>query len=214
MDNMTYIHRFHSQNSWRPRARLLLAAGDYLAVSIRLKSNIALYLDQLSLALTLMITFVCGLIHLYSIGYMAGDPGHVRYFALLNLFVFAMLLGVLLIWAAISKLANVQEFYGGLIAYRLPLANVLLRATAVLLGRDPGHPPDPVLGREGRDQRPALALPQRAEPLRSEERAAAVPRVGPELRAARAHRRLRDPLGAVDATPAAARRRAGPDEEG
>ena len=24
MENMTYIHRFHSQNSWRPRARLLM----------------------------------------------------------------------------------------------------------------------------------------------------------------------------------------------
>jgi NADH-quinone oxidoreductase subunit L len=55
------------------------------------KAPIALYLDQLSLALTLMITFVCGLIHLYSIGYMKDDPSHARYFALLNLFVFAML---------------------------------------------------------------------------------------------------------------------------
>src|SRR5450631_123904 len=32
------------------------------------KAPIALYLDQLSLSLTLMITFVCGLIHLYSVG--------------------------------------------------------------------------------------------------------------------------------------------------
>ena len=55
------------------------------------KAPIALYLDQLSLALTLMITFVCGLIHLYSIGYMKDDPSYARYFALLNLFVFAML---------------------------------------------------------------------------------------------------------------------------
>ena len=55
------------------------------------KAPIALYLDQLSLALTLMITFVCGLIHLYSVGYMKGDPSPVRYFALLNIFVFAML---------------------------------------------------------------------------------------------------------------------------
>jgi NADH-quinone oxidoreductase subunit L len=55
------------------------------------KAPIALYLDQLSLALILMITFVCGLIHLYSIGYMKDDPSHARYFALLNIFVFAML---------------------------------------------------------------------------------------------------------------------------
>jgi len=59
------------------------------------KAPIALYLDQLSLSLTLMITFVCGLIHLYSVGYMQDDPGHARYFALLNIFVFAMLVLVL-----------------------------------------------------------------------------------------------------------------------
>ncbi|NVN98187.1 MAG: NADH-quinone oxidoreductase subunit L [Geobacteraceae bacterium] len=56
---------------------------------------LALYLDPLSLSLTLMITFVCGLIHLYSVAYMAEDPCYVRYFALLNLFVAAMLLLVL-----------------------------------------------------------------------------------------------------------------------
>ena len=55
------------------------------------KAPVALYLDQLSLSLTLMITFVCGLIHLYSVGYMKDDPSPARYFALLNIFVFAML---------------------------------------------------------------------------------------------------------------------------
>ena len=55
------------------------------------KAPIALYLDQLSLSLILMITFVCGLIHLYSVGYMKNDPSPARYFALLNIFVFAML---------------------------------------------------------------------------------------------------------------------------
>ena len=59
------------------------------------KAPIAFYLDQLSLALTLMITFVCGLIHLYSVGYMKDDPSCARYFALLNIFVFAMLVLVL-----------------------------------------------------------------------------------------------------------------------
>ena len=59
--------------------------------SFDFKAPIALYLDQLSLSLTLMITFVCGLIHLYSLGYMKDDPAPARYFALLNIFVFAML---------------------------------------------------------------------------------------------------------------------------
>jgi NADH-quinone oxidoreductase subunit L len=55
------------------------------------KAPITLYLDQLSLSLTIMVTFVCGLIHLYSVGYMKDDPAPSRYFALLNIFVFAML---------------------------------------------------------------------------------------------------------------------------
>ena len=59
------------------------------------KAPITLYLDQLSLSLTLMITFVCGLIHLHSVGYMKDDPSYARYFALLNIFVFAMLTLVL-----------------------------------------------------------------------------------------------------------------------
>jgi len=56
---------------------------------------VTLYLDPLSLVIALMVTFVCGLIHLHAVAYMAGDPGYVRFFALLNLFVAAMLLLVL-----------------------------------------------------------------------------------------------------------------------
>ncbi len=59
------------------------------------KAPLTLYLDPLSISLTVMITFVCGLIHLYSVAYMADDPGYVRFFALLNLFVCAMLVLVL-----------------------------------------------------------------------------------------------------------------------
>ena len=61
----------------------------------QLSAPVSLYLDPLSLSIILMVTFVCGLIHLYSVAYMADDPGHVRFFALLNLFVAAMLLLVL-----------------------------------------------------------------------------------------------------------------------
>jgi len=68
--------------------------GSWLA-AFDFQAPIALYLDQLSLVLTLMITFVCGLIHLYSVGYMREDPDLSRYFALLNIFVFAMLTLVL-----------------------------------------------------------------------------------------------------------------------
>jgi NADH-quinone oxidoreductase subunit L len=51
--------------------------------------------DPLALLWTLVITGVGGLIHLYSIGYMAGDRALARFFAYMNFFVFAMLTLVL-----------------------------------------------------------------------------------------------------------------------
>lgn len=51
--------------------------------------------DPLSALMMLVITGVGSLIHLYSIGYMAGNKGFTRYFAYLNLFVFFMLLLVM-----------------------------------------------------------------------------------------------------------------------
>ena len=61
----------------------------------RFKVDVALQLDQLSMAFVLLITGVGLLIHIYSVGYMHGDPGRRRFFGYLNLFVAAMLLLVL-----------------------------------------------------------------------------------------------------------------------
>ncbi|MDR7417770.1 MAG: NADH-quinone oxidoreductase subunit L [Armatimonadota bacterium] len=52
----------------------------------------SLLVDALSLTMALVVSGVGFLIHVYSIGYMAHDPHPSRYFAYLNLFVFAMLL--------------------------------------------------------------------------------------------------------------------------
>src|SRR5580658_10474731 len=52
-------------------------------------------LDALSMTMVVFITFVSSLIHLYSIGYMKGDPGFGRFFAYLNLFLFSMLVLVM-----------------------------------------------------------------------------------------------------------------------
>ncbi|HEX5562379.1 MAG TPA: NADH-quinone oxidoreductase subunit L, partial [Nocardioidaceae bacterium] len=54
-----------------------------------------LRLDTLSATMILVITGIGGLIHLYSIGYMAEDPRRGRFFAYMNLFVFFMLMLVL-----------------------------------------------------------------------------------------------------------------------
>lgn len=43
------------------------------------------------------------------------------------------LVGIIFVWAAISKLANLQDFYTTLVAYELPLPDVLLRLTAITL---------------------------------------------------------------------------------
>ena len=65
-----------------------LAAFDFNA-------PVSLYIDPLALVMIVMITFVCAVIHTYSVAYMAEEEDYVRYFALLNLFVFAMLVLVL-----------------------------------------------------------------------------------------------------------------------
>jgi NADH-quinone oxidoreductase subunit L len=57
--------------------------------------DVAFVLDPLSSVMTLVITGVGFLIHLYSVGYMGHDKSYHRYFAYLNLFVFAMLLLVM-----------------------------------------------------------------------------------------------------------------------
>ncbi|WP_372637275.1 NADH-quinone oxidoreductase subunit L [Fodinibius sp.] len=56
-----------------------------------LSVDIAYQIDQLSLVMTLVVTGVGFLIHLYSIGYMWEDEGYWKFFAYLNLFIFAML---------------------------------------------------------------------------------------------------------------------------
>ncbi|MDP2363256.1 MAG: NADH-quinone oxidoreductase subunit L, partial [Ignavibacteria bacterium] len=53
--------------------------------------SFAYQVDQLSLVMSLIVTGVGFLIHVYSIGYMHGDKSFWRFFAYLNLFIFAMM---------------------------------------------------------------------------------------------------------------------------
>jgi NADH-quinone oxidoreductase subunit L len=57
--------------------------------------DVGYLLDPLSMTMVLFITGVAALIHLYSIGYMHGDPRYSKFFLYLNLFVFSMLVLVL-----------------------------------------------------------------------------------------------------------------------
>ncbi len=81
-----------------------------------LKVDWALRIDPLTVVMLVVVTTVSGLVHLYSIGYMAGDPNKPRFFSYLSFFTFAMLMLV-----ASDNL--VQLFFGwegvGLASYLL-----------------------------------------------------------------------------------------------
>src|SRR5215831_11072849 len=56
-----------------------------------LQTSWALRIDTLTAVMLVVVTTVSGLVHLYSIGYMADDDSRPRFFAYLSLFTFAML---------------------------------------------------------------------------------------------------------------------------
>jgi len=56
-----------------------------------LRAEYALYYDRLTLIMTLTVTVVAFLIHLYSRGYMEHEGGYYRFFTYMNLFLFMML---------------------------------------------------------------------------------------------------------------------------
>ena len=57
-----------------------------------LKVDWALRIDSLTAVMLVVVTTVSGVVHLYSIGYMADDPYRPRFFAYLSFFTFAMLM--------------------------------------------------------------------------------------------------------------------------
>jgi NADH-quinone oxidoreductase subunit L len=65
-----------------------IVAGDF-------ETSVTALVDPLTGVMLLVVTGVGLLIHVYSVGYMHGDPGYARFFAYLNLFVFSMTMLVL-----------------------------------------------------------------------------------------------------------------------
>jgi NADH-quinone oxidoreductase subunit L len=59
------------------------------------KLNFSIQVDALSIWMTMIVTGVGALIHLFSMGYMSHDKGYYKFFTYLNMFVFAMLILVL-----------------------------------------------------------------------------------------------------------------------
>lgn len=57
--------------------------------------DVGILLDRLSATMVFIVTFVSFMVHIYTIGYMADDPGYQRFFSYVSLFTFAMLALVL-----------------------------------------------------------------------------------------------------------------------
>ena len=78
--------------------------------------EIGFLIDRLTALMMLVVTFVSLMVHVYTIGYMAEDPGYQRFFSYISLFTFSMLMLVM---------ANnfLQLFFGweavGLVSYLL-----------------------------------------------------------------------------------------------
>src|SRR5260221_11281817 len=57
--------------------------------------EIGFLIDRLSALMMVVVTFVSLMVHIYTIGYMADDPGYQRFFAYIALFTFSMLMLVM-----------------------------------------------------------------------------------------------------------------------
>src|SRR5207302_6446827 len=81
-----------------------------------IKFAIGFLVDPLTALMITVVTFVSLMVHIYTIGYMADDPGYTRFFSYISLFTFSMLMLVM---------ANnfLQLFFGweavGLVSYLL-----------------------------------------------------------------------------------------------
>ncbi len=81
-----------------------------------LKLQVGFLIDPLTVLMMMVVTFVSLMVHVYTIGYMAEDPGYQRFFSYISLFTFSMLMLVM---------SNnfVQLFFGweavGLVSYLL-----------------------------------------------------------------------------------------------
>src|SRR5690606_22501334 len=81
-----------------------------------IEAHVGFMIDKLTAMMMVVVTFVSLLVHVYTIGYMADDPGYQRFFSYISLFTFSMLMLVM---------ANnfMQLFFGweavGLVSYLL-----------------------------------------------------------------------------------------------
>jgi NADH-quinone oxidoreductase subunit L len=79
-----------------------VAQGDRISVPLYtwlssgdLTFGLGFFIDRLTAAMLLLVTIVSALVHVYTIGYMHGEPGYARFFSYIALFTFSMLMLVM-----------------------------------------------------------------------------------------------------------------------
>jgi len=87
---VAFFLAFNSQGALVSEAPVMDHLWTWIQVG-NFRADFGLAMDRLSGIYALFITFVGLLIHIFATGYMKGDPGYYRFFAYLNLFMFAML---------------------------------------------------------------------------------------------------------------------------
>ncbi len=63
----------------------------WLHLTDKLTIHLGVLIDPISVMMLVVVTTVSWMVHIYSIGYMKGDPGFARFFSFLSLFSFSML---------------------------------------------------------------------------------------------------------------------------
>ena len=61
----------------------------------KLVMEVGFLIDGLTAMMMVVVTFVSLMVHIYTIGYMEGDPGYQRFFSYISLFTFSMLMLVM-----------------------------------------------------------------------------------------------------------------------
>ncbi|MBI2509183.1 MAG: NADH-quinone oxidoreductase subunit L, partial [Betaproteobacteria bacterium] len=96
-------------NTWNGTVYTWLASGNT-------RFEIGFLIDRLSATMMLVVAFVSLMVHIYTIGYMADDPGYQRFFGYISLFTFFMLM-------LVASNNFLQLFFGwegvGLMSYLL-----------------------------------------------------------------------------------------------
>ncbi|MEP6875099.1 MAG: proton-conducting transporter membrane subunit, partial [Burkholderiales bacterium] len=72
-----------------------MTIGDSASLRGGLKMEIGFLVDGLTAMMMCVVTFVSLMVHVYTIGYMADDPGYQRFFSYISLFTFSMLMLVM-----------------------------------------------------------------------------------------------------------------------